>query len=274
MPSQRNDLGGWNINDSKNTRMDFSKLSGNMDYRKDEIMHIARYTNGAETMSRLSKRLGRPIRVLDIGCGEMNTVRLFYKAMQGKKADTVAEYTGIDIDFIMAEKAMEKYGRAYKVCNAKFIIQDLTQDPHIDVPDGYYDLIVCFEFLEHIKTIYSQDIIREAYRVLNKNGEALFSTPNSNGSNIVLPKDHVYEYSYQELIHKFSEAGFAISDSVGVCINISKIPKEEVEAKSAILKRFYSAFGQNSAFASVAVAPIFKPEYCKNVLYHLKKARD
>ncbi len=271
MPSQRNDIALSNVNDSKNTRMDFEKLFDTMDYRKDEVMHIGRYTCAAQTIVDEAKRLKRPVRVLDIGCGEMNTVRVLNKVMREKKSDIIAEYVGVDIDYIMAQKAVEKYGRAFDTCKARYSLQDLTVNPHIDFPDGYFDVIVCFEFMEHIKTQFLPPIIDEAYRLLRVGGKGLFSTPNSNGSNKKLPKDHIYEYSYEECISLFYEAGFYIMDAVGVCVNISKISDEEKETLKNVMTKYWRAFGKNAPFADVAIAPLFEPKNCKNVLYHLGK---
>lgn len=92
MPSQRNDLGQDNVHNSKNTRIDFSRQSYNMDYRKDEIMHIGRYWNGVKTMMGLSSKLKRPIRVLDIGCGEMNTAKMFNSSVVVKKSSVIEKY--------------------------------------------------------------------------------------------------------------------------------------------------------------------------------------
>lgn len=270
MPSQRNTLKN-NVNGSKNTRMDLDNSAKELDYRKDEIMFIGRYCKGAQTMMDLSKKLGRPIRVLDIGCGQMNTVRLFYRSYVVKKSDVIESYTGIDIDDIMVAKCKEEYKSTYETCNANFIIQDLTVNPHLDVPDNYYDLIICTEFLEHINPTMSQPVIEEAFRVLNPEGIALFSTPNSNGSNATLPKDHFYEYSYEELIQKFKDAGWEVENTIGMCINISRLPKELVQSMAGVFARFNDGFGRNSAFTSVAIAPLVEPKYCKNVLYILKK---
>ena len=99
----------------------------------------------------------------------------------------------------------------------------------------------------------------------------MFSTPNSNGSSAKLPKDHVYEYSYEELIEMFNKAGFKVEDTVGVCVNISRIPSDEKEDWGEELEKIYKAFGYNSAFASVVCAPLFSPRNCKNVMYHLLK---
>ena len=271
MPSQRNNLKDMNVNFSKNTRMDIDHAEKDLDYRKDEIMHIARYIRGAQTMVDLAKQLGRPIRVLDVGCGQMNTVRLFYRSYVEKKSDVIERYIGVDIDFKMVEKSREQFKSAYNTCNAEFLIQDLTVEPHLDFEDGYFDMIICTEFLEHINPAMSQPVIEEAFRVLNDEGAALFSTPNSNGSNKILPKDHFYEYSYEELIQKFKDAGFKVDDTVCLCINLSKLPKEYVSKLSGVFGRFNKAFGRNSAFTSVAIAPLIEPKYCKNVLYILVK---
>lgn len=273
MPSQRGTL-ETNVNNSKNTRMDLDYSAKDMDYRKDEIMFISRYCKGAQDIVGLSKKLGRPIRVLDIGCGQMNTARLFYKSYRTKKSDVLKSYTGIDIDAGMAEKCTQLYQSTYKACNANFVIQDLTVNPRIDARDNYYDLIICTEFLEHIDPTKSQAILKEAYRVLNPEGVAVFSTPNSNGSNSKLPKDHFYEYSYEELIDKFEAAGFEIENTVGLCINKSKIPKDTISSLDAVFSRFDAGFGRNSAFACVAVAPLIESKYCKNVLYILSKPTD
>lgn len=271
MGSQRNDIGRLNKNGSKNTRMDFTNLDERFDYRKDELMHIGRYSNAAKTMCDLSKKLGRPIRVLDVGCGEMNTVRLFYRSIICKKSDVLEAYYGVDIDTQMIENATERYGQVYKTCNASYIQRDLTVDPKLDFSDGYFDMIISFEFLEHIRTIYAEPILREISRLLSNRGVALISTPNSNGSNKVLPKDHIYEYSFEELTDMFSRSGLLLEGAYGVCINISKIPKEEKERLSSLIKRFEGAFGRDSAFMSVAIAPLFNPRYCKNVIYHLRR---
>lgn len=271
MSSQRNDLGAENINGSKNTRMDFSKQPSNMNYRKDEIMHIGRYWNGVELILEMAKKLNRPVKVLDIGCGEMNTAKMLNSAVFVKKDSVLAEYVGVDIDHIMAERACAAYGGGYKTLNARFHIQDLTVASVLPFVDGYFDVILCFEFMEHVQPVFLPDILAEAHRILNKDGKALFSTPNSNGSNEKLPKDHIYEYSFEECVSLFNGAGFKVNDAMGTCVNITKLPKEEREKLKQITERYNAAFGKGSAFTSVAIAPLFSPKFCKNVIYHLSR---
>lgn len=273
MPSQRNDLKLLNKNDSKNTRMDFSKNKNNMDYRKDEFMHLARYQKAVDMILKRARAKGKPIKVLDIGCGEMNPAKMLYKAVVCKKEDIIREYIGVDIDYIMAEKAMENNENAYQKTRARFLIQDMTVKKDLPFPDNYFDIVISFEFFEHIQPVFLPGILKEMRRVLKVNGDALFSTPNSNGSNRILPKDHIYEYSYEEVLSMLNSAGYKILDTSAICINLSKLSKEEKEKKQIIIKKYEEAFG-NSAFFAVAIAPMFEPRYSKNVLYHAFKQGD
>lgn len=270
MASERNKI-ERNVNGSKNTRMNIDHASQTFAFRKDEIMHIGRYFSGAQTIVDLAKELDRPLRVLDIGCGELCTARLLYHSYQEKKSDIIEVYQGIDIDDKMVERFTQENALMLKTMNADIMIQDLTETPDIEVEDNFYDVIICYEFLEHINPEFAPAILEEAYRVLNPEGIALFSTPNSNGSNSKLPKDHFYEYSYEECIQMFEDAEFEVVDTVGVCINSSKLPKEEKVRLADEFDRAYTAFGRNSAFASVVIAPLVDPTICKNVLYKLVK---
>ena len=68
MPSQHNTL-KENVNNSKNTRMDFDDSQRNFDYRVDEIMFLGRYNACVQAILDLAVKLKRPVRVLDVGGG-------------------------------------------------------------------------------------------------------------------------------------------------------------------------------------------------------------
>lgn len=271
MPSERRTL-KENVNDSKNTRMNLAESMDKFDLRKDEFMHLGRYFKACETMISLAKELGRPLRVLDIGCGEIYIPRVLYKSFLVKKSDIIQRYVGIDIDDIMLSQIKESQARLIETCNVKLIKQDLTVNPKLKVKDGYFDVIVWFENIEHMKPEFIPPIRDEVVRVLSPAGIALISTPNSAGSNAKLPKDHVYEWSYDEMMDLL-DPYFEV-DPVGVGLNPSKIPKDQLKKREKLLKRVEKAFGTNTAFSTTAVAPLFSPEYCKNVLYicRLKEA--
>lgn len=219
MASERSKL-DENINNSKNTRMNLVDSMRLMDLRKDELMHIGRYFKACQTAVNLSKELGRPIKVLDLGCGEAYSMRLFYKSFLVKKSDVIERYFGVDIDKPMLKRTKAEYG--------------------------------------------------EVNRVLRDDGVLLLSTPNSNGSNKKLPKDHVYEWSYEELLEAVKHEGFT-GVATGTCINPSKIPQEVWRKRTEEINFVYNSFGENTAFSCVALAPLFPVEYSKNMLFELRK---
>lgn len=269
MSSERRKLKN-NVNDSKNTRMDVDAAISQMDVRKDELMHLGRYQKAVQTAINLAKTLGRPIRILDLGCGEIYTMRTLYKSFQVKKSDVVQRYVGVDIDDVMLARVKDQYSSLLEAINGKLIVKDITIDPKLKVKDDYFDLIVWFEMIEHVKPEFIPPMFEELHRVLSPEGIMLVSTPNSRGSNSKLPKDHVYEWDYDELV-KTMEQGFELLCSRGVCINISKIPAEEREKRARTIKQVYEAFGENTAFSSTVLGPMFSPQYCKNVIYTLRK---
>lgn len=264
MPSERRILKS-NVNDSKNTRMDLADSMDKFDLRKDEFMHLGRYFKACKTMIDMSKKLKRPLRVLDIGCGEIYVPRVLYKSFIVKKSDVIQRYVGIDIDDVMIEQVKSRHTKLIETCSVKLICQDLTADSKMKVKDGYFDVIVWFENIEHMKPEYIPAITKEVSRVLSPEGVALISTPNSAGSNAKLPKDHVYEWSYDEMMELLGPY-FNVTP-VGVGLNPSKIPTNEWEKRESIINLVEAAFGVNTAFSTTAIAPMFPPEYCKNVLY-------
>ena len=270
MPSERSKLDS-NINNSKNTRMNIVKSLQDMDFRKDELMHIGRYLKACQTAIALSKQLNRPIKILDLGCGEAYSMRTLYKSFVVKKSEVVKRYIGIDIDEPMLGKTRDEYSKVLESVHGRLIAQDLTVNPHIKVKDGAIDLIIWFEMVEHIQPEFVKPILEEVFRVLSPEGILLLSTPNSNGSNQKLPKDHVYEWSYEDLSQEIQEAGFTILSSHGTSINPSKIPSNIWEKRRKIVEAVYATFGENTAFSCVALAPLFPVEYSKNMLFELKK---
>lgn len=267
MPSIHNDLKDKNVNGCKNTRMNMDYSAINYDYRKDEIMHLGRYFKAVASIRDLAHKLRRPLKVLDVGCGNCYIAKLLYKSIQDKKSDLVSLYHGIDIDPIIESTMTDSFIKSMSV-HIDFI--DLTEQK-IPSEDNLYDVVICFEMLEHIKPQFSGNVISEIKRVLHPQGILLFSTPNSNGSNKVLPKDHVYEYSFEEIQAMFSYFNMRINSVTGVCVNLSKIPGEEKKRVDSLRMQIENAFGKNSYFSCVASAPLYDPKYCKNCLWEVSK---
>lgn len=101
------------------------------------------------------------ITILDAGCGEGHLLSELYK----KNAQ--GAYYGVDATDIALKKARERCPFAH------FYHGDLSR---LDFSDGFFDVIVATEVLEHI--IEYEEVIAELLRVLKKGGVLIVTFPN------------------------------------------------------------------------------------------------
>jgi 2-polyprenyl-3-methyl-5-hydroxy-6-metoxy-1,4-benzoquinol methylase len=102
------------------------------------------------------EHLGRPLRVLDLGCGR--------RALLSRHVHAADEYWGCDI--VPPELAeIERYKSV-----------DLNSDSLLDHFDGPFDLVFCGELIEHL---FNPDALLDDVRALMaSDGVLLLSTPN------------------------------------------------------------------------------------------------
>ncbi len=68
--------------------------------------------------------------------------------------------------------------------------------PLLNVPNNYFDFVISFQVIEHIKN--DQEFVNEIHRVLKPNGKLIVTTPNKKTSLTRNPW-HVREYTINEL---------------------------------------------------------------------------
>lgn len=264
-----------NVNDSKNTRMDVAGPLAS--WKPDEIGHITRYTKIADMLIKEAKYLGRPVKALEVGCGNIWVLRHIYKSVVIRKSDVLSRYDGYDID----PAVLDEYPGwpAYpsvndsawlQTMNGQVHIQDVTVDPTFDAPDGFYDVFWTTEVIEHMGREFVEPWIADAARCLAPGGLAYVSTPNHDGSNNKLPEDHVYEWGHQELIDLLSKY-FEIVDVHGVFTQINNFKRaHRTEERwpqhviSDIQRRF------SPEFQRVILATAY-PETSNNAAFVLRK---
>ncbi|HUG15515.1 MAG TPA: methyltransferase domain-containing protein, partial [Thermomicrobiales bacterium] len=122
-------------------------------------------------------------RVLDCGCGEGYGSALL--------AETAAEVVGLDRDARVVEFAAAKYALSDRL---RFIASDAERLPF---DDGAFDLITCFQVLEHLHD--ARSFLREARRVLAPGGALLLTTPNVLVAGERPNPHHVHDYRPDEL---------------------------------------------------------------------------
>ena len=145
--------------------------------------HVTRYKLAGKYVKRKE--------VLDISCGTGYGSRILYDSKAAKVIG--ADISSKTIDF--ARTKYEKNGLEFKVGN----ILD------IDFPENYFDVITCFETIEHVQD--QEKALMELQRVLKSEGLLFISSPNrkltSPGKLISDHPDnpfHTKEYSTKEFV--------------------------------------------------------------------------
>lgn len=127
--------------------------------------------------------------VLDCACGSG-----YGSAILAARARTVV---GADVDPRMVEHARQTYADA----GVRFEQFSITEIPY---PDGYFDLVVSFDTIEHVRDDHR--VLLELKRVTRADGAIVLSTPLANypkeqGEPDLWDATHVREYSAYEWLH-------------------------------------------------------------------------
>jgi len=120
-----------------------------------EYEHLPRYL--------FARDIAEGRRTLDFGCGTG-----YGTSLLSQKAKSVV---GLDIDTEALQWAREHHKRS-----------NLSYERHADfgatLPDASFDLITCFEMIEHVAEPAQRETIRNISRMLAPNGLTVISTPN------------------------------------------------------------------------------------------------
>lgn len=251
-----------NVNESKNTRLNVAEEFQNYRFGRDALAHVFRYLFVCERWIEKAKASKRPIRVLDIGCGDAYTARVFAASFVIKKTDILAEYVGFDID----EKSIARTRlTAPKSVPSKFIVGDVTTGGLKRFKDQEFDMVVNLEMLEHIQPKFVPTVLSEIARIAP---EAWISTPNWTGGSGQLPEDHIKEWDTDELAYEMEKAGLAVKGRIGTFCQLIKAKKYCIEHSPSHLA-IYKALQRTcpADLFSIAIARFLGKE-AQNVMYH------
>lgn len=207
---------------SKFTRMWFSDDMQHLNFRREHLAHLIHYKKNIHEMKRLAKDNGDPLDVLDVGCGEANTMRMFYTADQTQKSLVVKSYLGLEGDGKCIERTVERAATILRGINGRLEQCDITKG-RFPVDRESIDFLICNEVLEHIPGAAVPKVLKAMHRATHPASVLLISTPNKDGTNDKLPADHVKEWGYQELRDAFEAAGLEVLDHQGVYIKKDRL---------------------------------------------------
>ncbi len=203
--------------------------------------HLHRY--------RFAKEFVKDKKVLDLACGEGYGSFIL--------AEDAMKVVGIDIDNTTIRHASSKYNRE----NLNFLRGSIT-----DVPikkDKIFDVIVCFEALEHIEE--HEGLMREVRRLIKNEGIFIVSTPNkylySDVANFKNPfhLKELYLDDFKSLLSKFFKNIFLCGQKVYPCSNIFPLYNDSMYSKNIIIEKgdngfFFAQSKKRGAKYIVAVA--------------------
>lgn len=127
--------------------------------------------------------------VLDYGCGSGYGSRML--------AEKASKVIGIDNDMQAIISAKSSYTKE----NLTFIEVDLLQDEGL-FPSAMFDVIICYEVIEHLERHNGIELLRQLRQKLKSNGILLLSCPKYKPYEERSParkRLHLHEYTYKDL---------------------------------------------------------------------------
>lgn len=249
-----------NVHGSKNTRLDIAGEFSKYRFGRDQLAHVSRYLFIAEWIIKEAKRLGYPLRVLDVGCGDIYVARVLVASFRAKKSDVVSRYMGFDID----DKSLAKTRKSLPASmNIELACGDITDNGLSHFEDKSFDVVICTEVIEHIQPELVEGLLREIKRLANR---AIISTPNFAGGTGSIPQDHVKEWNYVELVALMQRCGLEVKRHIGVFCNLNRV--KALCKSNDRLRHLYEFLEprMDSDFLSICLARFVGTE-AQNIMY-------
>lgn len=255
-----------NPNDSKIFRRHIRAQQGSGDWDSEFLAHISRYEKAASLMIALSRELGRPLRVLDIGCGEMWPLRSLISEFWVAKPSVLKSYLAVDIE----SQEFDFIGSSLRSkIDFRFSCQDLTVTPTFPTKDSSIDFALSLETLEHMAPQFVKLWLADLNRCMASPGQVFISTPNRDYGREQPQYHGDYEWSFSDLKEELCSY-WQLEQCYGVFMHrgvFKRVNREHGRIPSELVKILEQRFGP-SWFRNVVAAPY--PEYSENVGWLLR----
>lgn len=129
-----------------------------------------------------------------------------------------------------------------------------------------WDMIVCFEVLEHMPKGSGLLLLDQLAKVMSQNTLLLFSTPVFDPK-VGMADNHIYEWGYDELKGEL-ESRFTLENHYGTFASMRDYTPLMNEAELKLMNKLKEYY--NSALVANFMAPLY-PHKSRNVLWHLRK---
>jgi 2-polyprenyl-3-methyl-5-hydroxy-6-metoxy-1,4-benzoquinol methylase len=192
--------------------------------------------------------------VLDIGCGADQALIRILCHHPGRQPKLLV---GVDYDDVK-----KRWDLGWFKLLAPL---DFTKDWRHLATDGPYDVITCFEVIEHMQKAHGRKLLRGARELMADGGKFLLSTPVYDGRQMA--QNHIHEYYAEELETEIHRAGLTIERRFGTFQTVLQAKKAEPAHRKVWeeLRAYYS-----DDVLACFIAPLY-PDAARNNLWVLTK---
>lgn len=230
------------------THLDIEKANERGLVHRDYLAHALRWNYTLR-----HAKMG--MNILDAGCGNGMLAQVMYVNRYKP-----ALYVGIDIRNTMIEIL---FNRKLNF-PATGLVLDLRKNL-LPYPDDFFDLVTCYELIEHFHPSYLDFFLAEVRRVLKPEGKLLLSTPNYDG--VHKAGNHVHEFREGEL-EGFLSQRFKILKKHGTFASQREIYPHLTGSEKTVFDSLKPWFDSN--ILSVIFASLH-PSQSRNILWVCQK---
>lgn len=229
---------------------------------RDYIAHCLRWTHVCKRL--MKQHVFKTTKMMDVGCGrELPLARTLYSARL-----IPIEYVGVDVGPIQDE-SLSMVTRSGKFPARVYENTDLCEEGFLEEERDSYNMITCFEVLEHVEPDHMLNMLEKMHRLLKQDGELVVSTPVWNG--VDTANNHVDEVKYDILGACFELCGFEIKEKYGTFASQTDYKALLTGTELVIFNKLQAYYDSN--FLSCVFAPLF-PGQSRNCLWVLSPATE